>query len=159
MEIMNLVYELDSSVRFLLIGDFPETLLSNLTKNVKIMPPMPLVKLCELLPTCHLGLCLLRELPAMKNAFPAKAYDYIGSGLPLLAGPRGELTEVIEKMGLGVTFDEICPRNVALKIVEIKNNKELWSQMCSAVKNNRTHFGRRKVAKAYFVDELSLNNN
>jgi len=159
LEVMNLVHELDSSVRFLMIGDFPEKLFSNRPENVDIIPSMPLVKLSELLPVCHLGLCLLRELPAMKNAFPAKAYDYIGAGLPILAGPSGELTDMIEKMGIGVTFTEINPRNVAQKIVEIKNNRALLAQMCFSVKNNRIHFGRREISKAYFNKELSLNIN
>ena len=154
LDIMQLVHQLDSSIRFLMIGDFPKDFSSKRPKNLEFLPAVPLQDLSKLLNSCHLGICFLRELPAMKNAFPAKAYDYIGAGLSILAGPSGELTDMVDKMGIGVTFAKICPQSVAHKIVEMKNNQLLRSKMSTAVKKNRMNFGRRKIAKTYFANEF-----
>ena len=156
LEIMNLVYEIDPSIRFLMIGNFPENFTSRSPENLEILPVLPLRKLNKLLSASHLGICLLRELPAMKKAFPAKAYDYIGAGLPILAGPSGELVDMVARRGIGVTFSNISPKVVADSIVGIKNDQVKWAKMCKAVKESRMHFGRRKIAKTYFTKELSL---
>ena len=89
LEIIKMVYNADSSIRFLMVGDLPQSICSNASPNLEILPAMKLEKLARVLASCHLGICLLRDLPAMKNAFPAKAYDFIGAGIPVLAGPQG----------------------------------------------------------------------
>ena len=100
-----------------MIGDLPEELRRADCGNLSILPAMQLDDLAKQLASCHLGLCLLRELPAMKKAFPAKAYDFLGAGLPMLVGPEGELADAVERMGCGVSFTKVSPQEVAQSIV------------------------------------------
>ena len=111
---------------------------------------MNLEDLSKKLSTCHLGICLLRELPAMKNAFPAKSYDFIGAGLPQLVGPEGELSETISKSGAGVSFKKINPERIARTIIDIKNNPDMLLAMRDQVILDRKNYGRRKIAQSYF---------
>jgi glycosyltransferase involved in cell wall biosynthesis len=154
LEITKMVYNADSSIRFLMVGDLPQSIISNAPPNLEILPAMKLENLAKVLASCHLGICLLRELPAMESAFPAKAYDYIGAGIPVLAGPRGELTQIVDRFNIGTTFEKISAQKVADTILRLKNNTEVWSKMCANVKKCRLNFGRRKIAREFFSQGL-----
>ena len=159
LEIMKKVYSLDPSIQFILIGEFQSSFYVEQIENLSVVPPMSLKELSEFLPKCHVGLCLLRELEAMKKVFPAKAYDYIGAGLPIVAGPNGEMCEAVRSLHLGVTFDQTDPEMIAKKIVEIKTDDVLWTKLCSGVRENRVKFGRRKILKDFFEKEHQLLGN
>ena len=150
LKLIELVGELDPNTRFLMIGHFPKKVFSLKIPNLEILPMMNLEDLSKKLSTCHLGICLLRELPAMKNAFPAKSYDYIGAGLPQLVGPEGELGETISKNGAGVSFKKINLERIARTIIDIKNNPDMLRAMRDQVILDRKNYGRRKIAQSYF---------
>ena len=150
LKLIELVGELEPKIRFLMIGHFPPKVLSLKSPNLEILPMMNLEDLSKKLSTCHLGICLLKELPAMKNAFPAKSYDFIGAGLPQLVGPEGELSETISKSGAGVSFKKINPERIARAIIDIKNNPDMLLAMRDQVILDRKNYGRRKIAQSYF---------
>ncbi|MEK9773224.1 MAG: glycosyltransferase, partial [Opitutae bacterium] len=141
LEIIKMVYNADSSIQFLMVGDLPQSICANASPNLEILPAMKLEKLAKVLASCHLGICLLRELPAMTSAFPAKAYDYIGAGIPVLVGPRGELTQMVDRFNIGTTFEKISAKEVADTILRLKNDEEVWTKMCAHVKKCRMNFG------------------
>lgn len=150
MKIIELVGKLEPSIRFLMVGDFPAKILLFKSPNLEILPMMNLEDLSKKLSVCHLGICLLRELPAMKNAFPAKSYDFIGAGLPQIVGPAGELYDFITNMGGGKSFKKIIPEDVAHAIIDLKNDPQKLAEMRNKVISNRNNFGRRMVTKSYF---------
>ena len=154
LEIIKMVYNEDSSIRFLMVGDLPQSICSNATPNLEVLPVMKLENLAKVLASCHLGICLLRELPAMTSAFPAKAYDYIGAGIPVLAGPRGELTKIVDRFNIGTTFEKISAKEVTDIILGLKKDYEVWSKMCANVKKCRMNFGRRNIAREFFSQVL-----
>jgi glycosyltransferase involved in cell wall biosynthesis len=154
LEIIKMVYNADSSIRFLMVGDLPQSTSSNAPPNLEILPAMKLESLAKVLASCHLGICILRELPAMRSAFPAKAYDYIGAGIPVLAGPKGELTQIVDQFKIGRTFEKISAKEVADIILGLKKDEELWSKMCANVKKCRMNFGRRNIAREFFSHGL-----
>jgi glycosyltransferase involved in cell wall biosynthesis len=154
LKLIELVGKLEPNIRFLMIGHFPPKVLSLKSPNLEILPMMNLEDLSKKLSTCHLGICLLRELPAMKNAFPAKSYDFIGAGLPQLVGPEGELGETISKCGAGVSFKKINPERIARAIIDIKSNPDMLLAMRNKVILDRKNYGRRKIAQSYFQSIL-----
>ena len=133
-----------------MIGDLPRELLLLKKPNLKVLPMMGLKDLSLKLASCHLGMCLLKDLPVMKSAFPAKAYDYIGAGLPQLVGCEGELSETISKCRIGVSFKKIDPVTVARTIIDLKYNPDLLLAFRDQVILNRKYYGRRKIAHSYF---------
>lgn len=154
LEIMSIVHRADSTIRFLMIGELPKKIQLHKPPNLEILPAMGLESLAKILSSCHLGICLLRDLPAMKNAFPAKAYDFIGAGIPVLAGPQGELTDMVEELNLGITFPVVTAQIVADAILDIKDKKDYWYSKCAHVQKSRKHFGRRKIARDFFRQKL-----
>ncbi len=154
LEIMCIVQHADNSIRFIMIGELPKEIQLRKPSNLEILPAMELESLAKVLSSCHLGICLLRDLPAMKNAFPAKAYDFIGAGIPVLAGPQGELTDMVEELNLGITFPVVTAQRVADAILDIKDKKDYWYSKCAHVQKSRKNFGRRKIARDFFRQKL-----
>ena len=152
-EVIDLVNKTDSQIRFLLIGDLPKTFIENLGKNVKTIDALPLNQLAEVISKCHLGICILKDLPAMKKAFPAKVYDFIGAGLPVLIAPGGELADMVNQSKIGVTFSEINPINIAAEIIRLKNDQVRMKSLRSSLVAVRSEFGRR-LASRDFVSRL-----
>ena len=90
----------------------------------------------------------------MKKAFPAKAYDFLGAGLPMLVGPEGELADAVDRMRCGVSFTKVFPEEVAQSIVELKQDCARWSLLRDQVLRHRGDFGRRKLASLHFSSIL-----
>ena len=90
----------------------------------------------------------------MKKAFPAKAYDFLGAGLPMLVGPAGELAEAVESMGCGVSFTKVSPEEVSQSIIELKQDSARWSLLRDQTIQHRNYFGRRKLASLHFTSML-----
>ena len=111
---------------------------------------MELEDLSRNLVKCHIGICLLKNLPAMKNAFPAKSYDFIGAGLPQIIGPSGEFCDLISKHGAGIVLKDINPSEIAQEIVNLKNDNQRFFEMSDNVSNIRKFFGRREIVKSFF---------
>jgi len=149
-QVIEMVEELDSEINFLLIGDFPPELLNLRVSNLKIHPMMELEDLSRNLVKCHIGICLLKNLPAMKNAFPSKSYDFIGAGLPQIVGPIGEFCDSISKNEAGIVMKDINPLGIAREIVNLKNDKQRLTKISNNVLKIRKVFGRREIAKSFF---------
>ena len=83
----------------------------------------------------------------MKKALPAKAFDFWGAGLPIIASPEGELAETIEKNGSGIAFKENDSDRIAQSIIKLHGDQELLEGLRGSVLAGRSQFGRRKQAK------------
>jgi glycosyltransferase involved in cell wall biosynthesis len=89
----------------------------------------------------------------MKKAFPAKVYDFIGAGLPVLIAPGGELADMVNQSKIGVTFSEINPINIAAEIIRLKNDQVRMKSLRLSLVAVRSEFGRR-LASRDFVSRL-----
>ena len=58
LEIINIVYNTDSSIRFIMVGELPKEIHLNTPPNLEILPAMKLENLSKILASCHLGICL-----------------------------------------------------------------------------------------------------
>jgi len=134
---------LDGEVRFVLAGDLEEARSSGDWGSTEFLGELPLSRLAELLPECHLGVCLLKEMEAMRKALPAKVFDYLGAGLPVLSSPRGELSAFLLERGVGLIFKRTDPKAIASAIVAFKNDPERQERMATNVRALRPLLDRR----------------
>lgn len=58
------------------------------------------------------GLCLLADTPAFRDAMPSKVYEYLAMGMPTLATPLPRVRELLEGTGAGTVVDGV-PATVA----------------------------------------------
>ena len=109
---MEILEETNPEIRFLMIGELSAFRARKPWKTIEFMDEMPLEKLAPVLARCHVGICLLKETDAMRKALPAKTFDFMGAGLPMIVSPGGELLELVAKEGMGIGFrKERCPQN------------------------------------------------
>lgn len=52
-----------------------------------------------------MGLLLLNDTPAFRRAVPSKLYEYLASGLPVVATPLPRVAELLAETGAGVVVD------------------------------------------------------
>ena len=144
---------LDGEVRFVLAGDLEEARSSGDWGSTEFFGELPLSRLAELLAECHLGVCLLKEMDAMRKALPAKVFDYLGAGLPVLNSPAGELSAFLLERGVGLTFERTDPKAIASAILAFKNDPERQERMATNVRALRPSLDRR-VQSVRFAEHL-----
>lgn len=153
-EVIELLEDMEPEIRFLMIGDLSVLEARRSWGNVDFMSEMPLVELAPVLARCHMGICLLKETEAMRKALPAKTFDFIGSGLPMIVSPSGELFEMVAKEGIGLGFQQNNARIIAKAIFELYQNRDQLETMRKNVLIVRTEYGREKQAKS-LLERLS----
>ena len=144
---------LDPSVRFLFAGDLEQVSKKGDWGKSEFLGEMSLSRIANLLAECHLGACILKNTDAMGKAFPAKVYEYLGAGLPVLASPNGELGDFLSKRDVGLTFPKADPEAMAQAIVSLKNDSDKWGGMTANVRCLRSSLDRRKEG-IRFVERL-----
>ncbi len=79
------------------------------------------------LASCHVGVLPSSEDLARKMGTPAKLFDYMSVGLPVVANDIGGWTEIISKYKVGVLTDN-DPVSFANGVYEAINNREEYSE-------------------------------
>ena len=85
----------------------------------------------------------------MRKALPAKVFDFLGAGLPVLASPTGELSAFLEERGAGLTFERADPAALAAAVVSLKNDPARWEGMAARAAGLRTELDRRKQVERF----------
>ena len=146
-EVMVILERLEPGIRFLIIGESGDFRREVSAETVEFMDEMPLDELAPVLSQCHLGICLLKQTGAMRKALPAKFFDFIGAGLPVIASPGGEMVEAIEKEGLGIGLQKNDPSLIAEIILDFYRERDRLEKLRTNVLLSRPQFGRRAQAE------------
>jgi len=114
---------------------------------------LPRKEIPELLAGCHLGVSLMKPSGATRVAMPAKAFEYFGVGLPVIAAPDGELVAFLQEHQVGLPFPDVEPSTMAQAIVDIKNDFPAWEMMSANARALRPSLDRR-VQSVRFAEHL-----
>jgi hypothetical protein len=89
-------------------------------KNVRLLPPVPMLDLVASCNKYDVGICFL---PAsnfnQKHALPNKFFEYIQSRLGLVIGPSPEMVRYVGEYGLGIVAKDFTSRGLAQAINEL----------------------------------------
>lgn len=120
----------------LLIIGRPTLLMNNMTilqiakrlgikGKVKVMGPLPAVKLAEIFRCCDVGVIPLDDRKSLRHVITAKIFAYLSSGLPVLAsGPKnGELEKFLKTYKVGFFVKETTPKEFADALKTIVREK------------------------------------
>lgn len=140
---------LDSNVRFRLAGDLGAVSRNGDWGRAEFLGEKSLPRIADFLAESNLGICLLKDSEAMQKAFPAKVYEYLGAGLPVLATPVGELTEFLTERDAGIVFPKADPQAMAQAIVELKADPTAWNRMSDNAWALRSSLDRRDGANRF----------
>ena len=137
---------LDAEVRFVVAGPVPGDLREGDWGATTFLGELPRGEIPGLLGECHLGVSLMKPSGATRVAMPAKVFEYLGVGLPVLAAPEGELLELLREREIGLAFDSVDPQAMAEAVVSLKNDAEAWARMSSKARALRPELDRRTIA-------------
>ena len=146
-EVIEILEKKEPDIRFLMIGDLANLKARRSWRTVEFTPEMPLVELAPVLTRCQLGICLLKETNAMRKALPAKTFDYIGAGLPMIVSPSGELYQTVTQKGFGLGFLKNDAKIIAHAIADLYINKNQLETFRKNIMVARRKYGRRCQAK------------
>ncbi len=90
---------------------------SLLEHKVKFISPMPYDKLMQLTSLCDCGLSLDKDTNLnYRYSLPNKLFDYIIAGIPVVVSSLPEVTEIVNKYGIGLIIKDHSPLEIAEKI-------------------------------------------
>ena len=152
-EMARITQRLDSEIRFIMAGPLPKGLSRDNWGETTFCGELPRKEIPELLAGCHLGVSLMKPSGATRVAMPAKAFEYFGVGLPVIAAPDGELVAFLQEHQVGLPFPDVEPSTMAQAIVDIKNDFPAWEMMSANARALRPSLDRR-VQSVRFAEHL-----
>ena len=143
-------------IRFLLVGEGSEKakLLAKRQQlrltNVQFFPAQPREKIAVLV--AGADLCLLHTADMMINTrnIPAKLFDYMAAGRPIVAGVRGQAQRLVEQTQAGIVVSPEDAEGMAAAILELYRDSELRVRLgTNGRKYALEHFSRQLIAQQY----------
>lgn len=99
-----------------------------------LLPPVPSADVVAAAVSADAGIWTLPKLS--KNfyyALPNKIFEYLASGLPVLAANFPEAIKLVANNGVGLCFDPYDPKSIAEQIDRLSSDKALVSNMRDAI--------------------------
>ena len=137
---------LNPAIEFLIIGPVPESFKKQNWGNVRFAGEKTRDEIPALLATGSLGISLMKEMTSTKIAMPAKVYEYLGMGLPLVTAPSGELNEFVKTEKIGLAFQSLNVLEISEGIIALEKNNQRYSRFRENVISIRSQFDRRSQA-------------
>jgi glycosyltransferase involved in cell wall biosynthesis len=146
-----------NDIKFFFVGDGAEK--QNLVKvagemglsNVIFHNQIPHSHIPEYYAACDLCLVPLRRADLFTKNIPSKIYEIMASSRPILISTEGESRRLVEVSGAGLGSKPEDPRGLAEKILYLKENPDLRSEMGrSGFAFALANCSRRRLADRYF---------
>jgi glycosyltransferase involved in cell wall biosynthesis len=137
-------------VRVVLVGDGPlgPSLAEGISETLTILPPEPPERMPEVLAAADAAIVSLADLPLMRGALPAKLFEAMASGKPVvLAAPEGEATALVREHGCGLVVPPQDPDAMAAAIRDLATDRPKASAMGAA--------GRRAAESEYSREAMA----
>ncbi len=101
----------------------------SLADRVTFMPKLPFEKLQQFTMVADIGLTIDKDTNInYRYSLPNKLFDYIQSGVPVLASPLIEIARIIEKYQVGETIEGHEPKILAAHIESMLANRDQLQQ-------------------------------
>lgn len=144
-------YEHDKEIEFVVIGKGSEDYRVKNLNFLEYVEDLPQEELFRKIAACHLGCSLRIDGWLSQTALPVKVFEYLGLGLPVVATPPGELSNIL----IGDNMGRTVSNNLEILIETIEYFRGLPQQ--SEIINNQ--FSRKKQSELFYkeYEELFFN--
>lgn len=125
----------DDSVDFVFAGDGAtkpklETMVEKYgLKNVRFLGRFNTEGISDVMNLCDMSIVSFKNLPILYTNSPNKMFDSLSAALPVIVNSAGWTKGIVEDYKCGFYVDPEKPDELAKKLLEIKDKKELLSEM------------------------------
>ena len=151
--IMNSIGKIeDKDIHFLFIGDGAmKAIIVQIAKelelqNVTFLDPISKEKVPQYLSIVDVSLAPLKKEDNFKTVIPSKIFEASAMLKPTLLGVEGQAQEIIEKYDAGLCFEPENSDDFMSKLLQLKENRELYQDCKNGCKNLAHHFDRKILA-------------
>jgi len=146
----------DKTIHFLFVGDgaMKEKIVdicNNLNlQNTTFIDPVPKERMPQILSVIDVALVPLKKADTFKTVIPSKIFESAAMEKPILLGVEGQAKEIIDKYNAGLCFKPEDKLDFLNKVLEIKNDKELYKNLQEGCKKLANDYDRKKLAKEMY---------
>ena len=136
----------------MIIGPIPEYAKNKLWGNVSFAGEKARSEIPALLSTGSIGISLMKTMNSTKVAMPAKVYEYIGMGLPIVVAPEGELHDFVIHQNIGLAFKKMDISQIADSLVALEKDQARYEQYQKQIHSVHAQFDRKN--QSMFMADL-----
>jgi glycosyltransferase involved in cell wall biosynthesis len=120
--------------RLVIAGPFPPALQEELKllpgwSRTVLLGAMPHEQVVGVLQDCRIGLCVLHATPNHLEALPIKMFEYMASGIPVIASNFPNWHDIVDSAECGVLVDPRSPQRIAEAITGMLRNPDEATRM------------------------------
>ncbi|MFT5816371.1 MAG: glycosyltransferase involved in cell wall biosynthesis [Psychroserpens sp.] len=126
--------------------------------NVVLIPRQEKQLMPKLWSLCDISLISLKDTELFKTVIPSKIFESMGMGLPMvMTSPNGEATNILEKSNSGVIVNPESPKDVALIIRELYNDRPRLKEIAVNSSQAAKNYDRKQLAELMLskIEQLS----
>ncbi|MCF7803903.1 MAG: glycosyltransferase [Candidatus Marinimicrobia bacterium] len=101
----------------------------NLEPVVVLNDPVPHSQMPQVLARASVGIMALFPTPAFRKSVQGKTFEYLASGLPVIAGNYPSAHQFLGENRAGIILEETTPSNIAAAIEKLYANPKLRNKM------------------------------
>lgn len=128
-----------------------------LEKRVTFVPRVTPEKLFNYTYLSDIGIALDRDLSLnLRFSLPNKLFEYIKAGTPIVASNLIERARIIRQYNVGLIVEDFQPENIAKKINQLVNDKQLYEEMkanCEVAAEELCWENEEKVLEKIYMRE------
>lgn len=99
----------------------------NLSERVIFLDPVPVNEIKKITSSADLGVIpIINKCLSYDLALPSKFFEYAFAELPMAVGTLKELSRRVEKHNIGISFNQLNPKDIAEKLNYMLNNLDKY---------------------------------
>ena len=146
--------DMGGDVRFLLLGDGAEKAAlkadaeARKLDNIVFADSVPRSEVVRYWSLIDLSVIHLKRTPLFETVIPSKLFECMAMGIPVLHGVAGELATIVQREGVGITFEPENASALARSIADLAGDPERRAEMARNATAAARRYDRAELAGA-----------
>ncbi len=139
--------------RFILLGEgarkqqLKELCTTMHLHNVIFIDSVPKDQVARYWSLLDVSIIHLKKTDLFKTVIPSKLFECMGMGIPVLHGVAGESAEIVQKEGVGLTFEPEQPRELCTKLTHLRADRKLYETCRMHCRSASLRYDRSTMAR------------
>jgi len=141
------------NIRFILLGDGANKAFLKVKavemnlKNLIFIDSVPKNEVSRFWSLLDVSIIHLKRTELFKSVIPSKLFECMGMGIPILHGVEGESLKIVEREGVGLSFEPESSRELVDKLLFLKKDKILYQQLKRNCLTAAGNYDRKRLSQ------------